>query len=110
MATIQSTRPLSSGAWGPIQMSTTSNKYKYSLFPRTIIDWNRLKEEIIMIDNVEQFKKAAANCLLTYCLMFLYMFLCSIKLMCYLDLPSNIIYKKTPKMCSINFVLINCKM
>ena len=36
---IRTTRSLSSGAWRPIQMSTTCDNYKFSFFPRTIVDW-----------------------------------------------------------------------
>ena len=51
MPTIRTTRSLSSGAWRPIQMSTTCDNYKF--FPRTIVDWNRLPNEIIMIEDLE---------------------------------------------------------
>ena len=66
MPTIRTTRSLSSGAWRPIQMSTTCDNYKFSFFPRTIVDWNRLTNEIIMIEDMERFKAAVADQVLTY--------------------------------------------
>ena len=59
--TMRTTRSLSSGAWGPIQMLTKYDNYKFSFFPRTIVDWNRLPNEIIMIEDMERFKTAVAN-------------------------------------------------
>ena len=66
MPTIRTTRSLSSGAWRPIQMSTTCDNYKFSFFRRTIVDWNRLPNEIIMIEDLERFKAAVASHVLTY--------------------------------------------
>ena len=45
-------------------MSTTCDNYKLSFFPRAIVDWNRLTNEIIMIEDMERFKAAVAAKLL----------------------------------------------
>jgi hypothetical protein len=41
-----------------IQIQTRTNSYKYSFFPRTIIDWNSLPESVISQSNSEKFKEA----------------------------------------------------
>ena len=48
------------------QMSTTCDNYKFSFFPRTIVNWNRLTNEIIMIEDMERFKALVANQVLTF--------------------------------------------
>ncbi|XP_072018459.1 uncharacterized protein [Amphiura filiformis] len=41
---------------------TTSKDYlKFSFFPRTIINWNNLPEQITQIEDIPQFKEAVAN-------------------------------------------------
>ena len=42
-----------------IQLQTRTDSYKYSFFPRTIIDWNSLPESVISQSNTEKFKEAA---------------------------------------------------
>ena len=66
MPTMRTTRSLSSGAWRPIQMCTKCDNYKFSFFPRTIVDWNRLANEIIMIEDMGRLKAALANHVLIY--------------------------------------------
>ena len=40
------------------RLRTSSDSYKYSLFPRTIKDWDELPQDIIELPTLEQFKEA----------------------------------------------------
>ena len=39
-------------------LQCTSDIYKYSFFPRTIIDWNHLDHNIVRPDRVDGFRRA----------------------------------------------------
>ena len=39
-----------------IQPSTKTNPYKFSFFPRTIVQWNKLPSDILDSDNLNSFK------------------------------------------------------
>ena len=39
-------------------LQCTSEIYKYSFFPRTIIDWNHLDDNIVRVDTVDGFRRA----------------------------------------------------
>ena len=39
-------------------MKANNNVYKYSFFPRTILDWNNLQPNILDIASIESFKAA----------------------------------------------------
>ena len=38
------------------QIQTTKNVYKYSFFPLTIVQWNKLPSSVVSLPNIEQFK------------------------------------------------------
>ena len=55
-------------------MSTACDSYKYSFFPRRIIDWNKLPDKLIMIEGMEQFKTESQTMYL-HTEMFLHLFI-----------------------------------
>ncbi len=44
-----------------IPPSTSSDTYKYSFLPRTIVDWNSLPPDVATSGSVPAFKKASNN-------------------------------------------------
>ena len=52
-------RHLHSNAYATL--SANKDCYKYSYFPRTIIDWNFLPEHLTQIELISQFKEAAGE-------------------------------------------------
>ena len=44
-----------------LQIHTSVNYYKYSFFPATIILWNRLPTNIVMLTDLDQFKQAVCS-------------------------------------------------
>ncbi|KAK3096018.1 hypothetical protein FSP39_021991 [Pinctada imbricata] len=39
------------------RLSTSTDAYKYSFIPRTIVDWNQLPEEVIQAPSTEVFRE-----------------------------------------------------
>ena len=42
-------------------MKANNNVYKYSFFPRTILDWNELSPNVLNATSAESFKAAISN-------------------------------------------------
>ena len=42
-------------------MKANNNVYKYSFFPRTILDWNDLQSNVLDVASIESFKAAISN-------------------------------------------------
>ena len=38
------------------QIQTNTDPYKYSFFPRTLCDWNKLKDDVVLSSSVDIFK------------------------------------------------------
>ena len=43
------------------QIQTTKNIYKYSFFPLTIVQWNKLPSSVVSLPSVDQFKMEVSN-------------------------------------------------
>ncbi|KAK3109083.1 hypothetical protein FSP39_022693 [Pinctada imbricata] len=43
------------------QIQTTKNVLKYSFFPLTIVQWNRLPDSVVSLPNIEEFKLAVSK-------------------------------------------------